>query len=317
MKRSVIFLVGLLCILSLAVSVFAEYPEKPITFIVMYSPGGSSDTFVRALQPGLEKALGQPIVVKNVTGGGGAVGFAEAVAARPDGYTVTLPNNAMFSLEGLGHVQFSYKDFDLVARVILEDYTVTVNADRPWNTFQEFVDDAQANPGKYKFGFSGVGSSTHIVSLALADQFNYEVDQVPYEGGAQAVAACMGGHIDALTNHPAEVISGVEAGELRTLVTFGEKRSTLLPDVPTLKEQGGDFIVAQWRGIGFPKGISDEVREAWENALKEAVKDPKFIETAEQKMGATISLAFGEELDQFVKAMADIFIPTAQALKVE
>lgn len=317
MKKVLSLLSLCLLVVGIAVSAFAEYPEKPITFIVMYSPGGSSDTFVRALQPGLKKALGQNVIVKNVPGGGGAVGFSEAVVARPDGYTVTLPNNAMFSLEGMGHVGFKYTDFDILARVILEDYTLTVNADSPWQTVEDFINDAKANPGKYKIGFSGVGSSTHIVSLALADAFGYEVEQVPYDGGAKAMAACMGGHIDALTNHPGEVISGVQAGKLRTLATTGAERSKLMPDVPTFKEAGLDFVVSQWRGVATPKGISDEVKEAWKKALQEAVKDPQFIEVAEEKMGATISLAFDEELDAFVKAVADIFIPTAQKLKVE
>ncbi len=296
----------------------AGYPEKPITFVVPYSAGGSSDTLVRGMQPFIEKAMGATIVPKNVEGGGGAVGLSQALfSSKADGYTVTLPSNAIFGLEGLGNVPWKYQDFDTIARIITEDYSITVRGDAPWKTLDEFIDHVKANPGKVKMGFSGFGSSTHIVAAAFADKFGLEFQYVPYKGGSKTVAATMGGHIDVNTHHPAETKSGVEAGKLRVLATMGEKRSNLYPDVPTMKELGHDWVVNQWRGISVPKGVPDEVKAAWEKALKAAAADPEFQKFVTERMGGTVAPLFGAELDAFVTEMADIFIATTKRLKAK
>jgi len=316
MRKRFINLLSCLLVVFLffSISALAQYPEKPITIIVMYSPGGATDIFVRGLQPGLEEALGVDVIVKNVVGGGGAVGFSEAMAAKPDGYTVTIPNNALFTLEGMGYVPFSYKDFDMLGRVIVEDYSFSANSDLPWKNMKEFAEAAKANPGKYKVGFAGIGSSTHIISIAVEKALNIDVKQIPYDGGAKSMAACMGGHIDALVQTPGEVISGVEAGNLKFLAALGYERAKIMLEIPTLHEQGIDFAVTQWRGIGAPKGVSEEVKEVWAEAIKKAVKDPMFLQAAENQ-GLTISPLFGEELEKYVDEMANIFIPIAQEIK--
>lgn len=294
----------------------ADFPSKPITFIVPYSAGGSSDTLVRGMQPYLEKAMNGTIVPKNVTGGGGAVGITQAaISSKADGYTVTLPSNAIFGLQGLGNVPWEYTDFDTFARVITEDYTVTARADAPFDSFQEFVDYVQANPGEVKIGFSGFGSSTHIVGAALAERFGLDMQMVPYKGGAKTVAATMGGHIDVNTHHPAEVKSGVDAGKLKVLAVLGPERSSLLPDAPTLKEMGHDYVVQQWRGIAAPNGVPDDVLAVWKDAVREMAGSAEFRTFVEERMGGTVSVAFDEELDAFLETMAGVFIPTAQKLK--
>jgi tripartite-type tricarboxylate transporter receptor subunit TctC len=319
MKKFVATLVTGIAIVGLALSASAgSYPEKPITFVVPYSAGGSSDTLVRGMQPYLEKAIGATIVPKNITGGGGAVGMSQALfSSKADGYTVTLPSNAVFGLEGLGNVPWKHGDFDTIARIITEDYSITVRADSPWKTLDEFIAFAKANPGKIKMGFSGFGSSTHIVAAAFADKFGLEFQFVPYKGGSKTVAATMGGHIDANTHHPAETKAGVDAGKLRVLATMGPKRSNLYPDVPTMQELGHDWVVSQWRGISMPKGVSDEVKAKWEDALKKVTADPGFQEFITERMGGTVAPLFGAELDAFIKEMSDLFIATAHRLKAK
>jgi tripartite-type tricarboxylate transporter receptor subunit TctC len=319
MKKFVATLVASVAIAGLAFSASAgSYPEKPITFVVPYSAGGSSDTLVRGMQPFLEKAMGATIVPKNITGGGGAVGMSQALfSSKADGYTVTLPSNAVFGLEGLGNVPWKHEDFDTIARIITEDYSITVRADSPWMTLDEFVAFAKANPGKIKMGFSGFGSSTHIVAAAFADQFGLEFQFVPYKGGSKTVAATMGGHIDANTHHPAETKAGVDAGKLRVLATMGPKRSNLYPDVPTMQELGHEWVVSQWRGIAMPKGVSDEVKAKWEDALKKVTADPDFQKFITERMGGTVAPAFGVDLDAFIKQMSDLFIATAHRLKAK
>ncbi len=294
----------------------AGYPEKPITFVIPYSAGGSSDMLVRGMQPFIEKAMNATIVPKNVEGGGGAVGLSQALfSSKADGYTVTLPSNAVFGLEGLGNVPWKHQDFETIARIITEDYTITVRADAPWKTLDEFIADAKTRPGKIKMGFSGFGSSTHIIAAAFGEKFGLDFQYVPYQGGSKTVAATMGGHIDVNTHHPAEIKSGVEAGKLRVLAVMGEKRSNLFPDVPTLKELGHDWVVNQWRGISVAKGVPEEVKAKWQEALTAAAADPEFQKFVTERMGGTVAPLFGAELDAFVEKMADIFITTSQRLK--
>lgn len=317
MKRLITLLVSVVAIVGFVCSSWAaDYPTKPITFVVPYSAGGSSDQLVRGMQPFLEKAMNATIVPKNITGGGGAVGMSEALfSSKADGYTVTLPSNAVYGLEGLGNVPWKHDDFDTIARVITEDYSITVRADAPWNTLDEFIEYVKANPGTVKMGFSGFGSSTHIVAAAFAQKFGLEFSFVPYQGGAKTVAATMGGHIDANTHHPAETKAGVDAGKLRVLATMGPERSSLFPDVPTMKELGQDWVVSQWRGIAMPKGVSDDVKKVWEDALKQVCADPEFQKFITERMGGTVAPLFGSELDEFLNHMADVFITTAQNLQ--
>lgn len=294
----------------------AGYPEKPITFVIPYSAGGSSDMLVRGLQPYVEKSMGVSLVPKNVEGGGGAVGISQAVfSSKPDGYTVTLPSNAIFGLQALGNVPWKYQDFETIARIITEDYTITVRADSDWKTLDDFIKYSKANPGKVKMGFSGFGSSTHVVAAAFAEKFGLEFQYVPYQGGSKTVAATMGGHIDANTHHPAEIKSGVDAGKIRVLAVMGDKRSNLFPNVPTLKELGHNWVVSQWRGISVAKGVPAEVKAKWEEAIKKASADPAYQKFVVEQMGGTVAPLFGKDLDKYVKEMADIFIPTTERLK--
>jgi len=317
MKKLVTLLVAVAASVGFVCSSWAaDYPTKPITFVVPYSAGGSSDTLVRGMQPFLEKAMGATIVPKNITGGGGAVGMSEALfSSKADGYTVTLPSNAVYGLEGLGNVPWKHNDFDTVARVITEDYSITVRADAPWKTLDEFIEYVKANPGKVKMGFSGFGSSTHIVAAAFAQKFGLEFSFVPYKGGAKTVAATMGGHIDANTHHPAETKAGADAGKLRVLATMGPKRSNLYPDVPTMQELGHDWVVSQWRGIAMPKGVSEDVKKAWEDALQQVCDDPEFQKFITERMGGTVAPLFGADLEVFLNDMANVFITTAQNLQ--
>lgn len=291
-----------------------EFPSKDIEFIVMYGAGGSADQFARAIQPGLEEALGVNVVVRNITGGGGAVGFTEALTADPDGYTITIPNNALFTLQGMGHVGFSYDDFDTVARVIVEDYVLTTGAPSGIETLEEFIEFAEANPGEVQIGHAGVGASTHIAAVALIDFLDLDVEFVPFDGGSASTAAAMGGHVHAVVQHPAEIISGVEGGDLIPLASMGDQPPVAFPDIPTMKDRGLDLSVVQWRGIGLPQGVDEEIHEIYVDAIRSAVERDDFRRAIEQDMLATIDPIFGlADTMAFMDGMADIFLPIAQA----
>lgn len=294
---------------------FAEYPTKPITMVIPYSAGGGTDVLARTLQPALEESLGQTIVVSNVPGGGGILGFTQVANAEPDGYTVTIPNNVIFATEGMGNATYKSTDFDYLGNVLSEDYVVAVRADGPWQTWNDLVEDMQANPNTIKIGFSGYGGSTHVASEILADIVGYQAKQIPHDGSSDAVVAAMGGHIDALMLNLGDLASGLKSGKLRPLVSLGNQRLDEYPDVPTLKEMGHDFSLTNWRGIAAPAGVSDEVKAAWAEALEAATSDPEF-QKAIAAQGAQVDyVPPGGQLDQRMATLADSFIDTAQRLK--
>nr|WP_163502549.1 tripartite tricarboxylate transporter substrate binding protein [Halomonas socia] len=312
MKKTIIALAVASATFGFSQTVFSDenYPERDIEFIVPYGPGGGSDNLVRALQPKIEEALGGTLVVRNISGGGGAVGYNRAVSADLDGYTVTTPNNANFTLEGLGNVDFAYTDLEYIARVVVEPYVFASGNSLEWDDFDsmmEYIDEG----GRVSVGFSGVGSSTHVTSVAIGDELGVNFQLVPYDGGSAAVSAAMGGHVDAVLLNPSDIMSATQGGRLIPIFSTGETRASAYPDTPNLKEEGYDFVLDQWRGIAAPKGISQEVEDKWVEAVKEAVEDEDFRKFVEES-GAEVQPLYGDELDEFVRRTAEVMIPIAQ-----
>lgn len=296
-------------------SALADYPEKTITMLIPYGAGGGTDVLARSLQPALEESLGQTIVVKNMPGGGGILGFTKVANSRADGYTVTIPNNVIFATEGMGNATYKYKEFDYLGNVLTDAYVVAARADGPWNTWQDFTKDMQEHPNKIKFGFSGFGGSTHVASEILASEADYKAKQIPHDGSSKAVVAALGGHIDALMLNLGDVSSAVKSGKLKLLLTLGEERLPDYPNVPTLKELGYDLVLNNWRGIAAPAGVSDEVKEAWNKALAHATNDPKFKQLI-MAQGNTIEfIPSGDKLNKRMYSLAESFVETAHDLK--
>lgn len=294
---------------------FAEYPTKTITMVIPYGAGGGTDVLARTLQPALEASLGQTIVVSNVPGGGGILGFTQVANARPDGYTVTIPNNVIFATEGMGNATYKSSDFDYLGNVMIEDYVVAVRADGPWETWEDLVGDMQENPNQVKFGFSGAGGSTHVASEILADMVGYQARQIPHDGSSDAVAAAMGGHIDALVLNLADLASALRSGRLTPLVSLGEERIEDYPEVPTLSELGHELTLTNWRGIAAPAGVDEEVKAAWARAIEAATSDSE-VQRAIAAQGAQVDyMPPGEGLDAYMATLAESFIRTAQRLK--
>ena len=291
----------------------ADFPSKPITIIVQYGAGGGTDNFVRALEQPLEDAFGVDVAIRNVNGGGGAVGMMQALAAKPDGYTVTIPNNAFYTLVGMGNVSFTVEDFDYLAALVVEPYVLTVRRSDDWSDLESFVAYSKDTP--VKLGFSGVGSSTHIMTLAVAEATGLNVQFVPYGSGSEASAAALGGHIDGVVLSPSDVVSAIQGDEgLVPIASTGE--SSLLEGVTTFEEAGFDLTVQQWRGIAAPAGVSDEVVTAWQEALEKAVEDPAYLE-AVANLGSEPMTLFGEELDAFVENGKSIMLPLTEQVAAQ
>jgi len=257
-----------------------DFPKKAVNLIVPYAAGGGTDATARALAKEAEKHLGQSIAVVNKTGGGGAVGFTEGATAKPDGYTVTMVTVELTTLHHLNLTPVTYKEFKPIAQINFDPATITVRADSPWKTAQEFIDYAKAHPGEVKVGNSGPGSIWHLAAAALEKDAGLKFNHVPFDGAAPAVTALLGGHIDAVPVSPAEVKAQVDAGKLRTLAIVDDKPSDALPGVKTLEEETGikTTYLGPWRGVVVPKDTPEDVVKVLTDAFMKAADEPAFKE---------------------------------------
>lgn len=287
-----------------------DFPNDTITIIVPYGAGGGTDNFVRALEAPLEKAFGTDVAVRNIAGGGGAVGLTQSLTAKPDGYTVTIPNNAFYTLVGMGNVTFEIDDFDYIARLVTEPYVLTLGQSENWSDLQSFVEYGKEQ--SVTLGFAGVGSSSHIMTMAIAEALGVQVQFVPYGGGSEATAAALGGHIDGVVLSPSDVVSAIE-GDNGLVAVASTGKTSLLPDVPIFADAGIDVTTDQWRGIAAPAGVDPAVISAWEAALQEAVQDEAF-QQAVTNLGVEFAPLYGEELQEFVKQGEELFLPLTRAV---
>ncbi|HZT27952.1 MAG TPA: tripartite tricarboxylate transporter substrate binding protein [Pseudolabrys sp.] len=253
----------------------AGYPDRAIKLIVPWAAGGDTDVIYRPFAQLLQKYLGQPVIIANVTGASGTVGEREAANAAPDGYTVFAPHDYIHSVYYAGLTDIRYdKAFEPVCLVASTPSVVTAGSKTPYKTFKEFVDYAKANPGKVKVGAS-LGSTSQYSMALMAKAAGIKVTYVPYDGTAPRMNALLGGHIDIADSNLTQKAK-VDAGLLRFLAIMSEKRSPELPDVPTLKELGYDVEYAVNRGIMVPKGTPADVVKKLDDACALAAKEPDF-----------------------------------------
>lgn len=274
-----LLILAILCITS---AVAQNFPEKPVTLLVPYSAGGSTDVSMRALAEAASKYLGQRIIVENRTGAAGTLGAASLVNARPDGYVIAQMPITVFRvpyMQGGGFNPLS--DFSWIIHVSGYTFGVAVRADSPWKTWQEFLAYAKANPGKVSYSTPGHGTSLHITMEEIARREGIQWLQVPYKGAADALVALRGGHVTAMADSSTwgEM---VDAGQLRLLVTWGENRTRRWPHVPTLKELGYGIVSNSPYGIAGPKGMDQKVMKVLHDAIKKGMEDPAYLKVIER-----------------------------------
>lgn len=278
----------------------ADYPSKPIELVVPFSAGGGTDLVSRAFADTAKKYLSQPLGVVNKTGGGGAIGLTDIAMARPDGYKIGTGTSEINMLPHMGLVAFKLSDFTPIARLNAEPSAISVNAESPWKTYEEFMAYAKANPGKIRVGNSGTGAIWHLAAEAFADKAGIKFSHVPYEGANPAVTALLGNHIEAVTVSPAEVINHVRAGKIRILAVMADQRSPAFEQVPTVKEKGIDLTIMTWRGIMVPKKTPQNVVDVLRAAAKKTTDDPAFKEVL-TKMNLTSAYLDAPEFKTFVE----------------
>ena len=260
---------------------FAAYPEKPITMIVAYSPGGGTDLIARAIAPYLEKYLGggARIVIVHRPGAGGEIGFAAIANAAPDGYTIGFVNTPpLITVPIERTAQFGGPQrFELLGNVIDDPCNFAVHADSEFRDLKGLAAYAKANPGKVTVGSSGVGSDDHLLMLMFERAAGVKMTHVPFKGAADVRTALLSKQITVGAINIGEAVQSIKGGApMRNIGQFSPARSNLAQDLPTAREQGYDIVLSSLRGMAAPKGLPPEIRERLVKAVATAAADPEF-----------------------------------------
>ena len=261
----------------------AAYPNKPITLVVPWPAGGSTDRHHRALAEIAGKIVGQNIIVENKPGAGGTLGPGQmATTAKPDGYTIAQFPLGMLRFPHMQKVAWDpINDFTFIIGVSGYTFGFVVRADSPYKTFNEYIDAARKSPGAINYGSTGIGTSPHLLIEELAAAAKVDLNHVPFKGNADQMQALMGGHVMAASD-----ATGwdkfVDGGQMRLLVTFGETRTARWPNVPTAKDLGYNVVSTSPYGLVGPKGMDPAVVKTLHDAFKKAMDDPKHAELMTQ-----------------------------------
>jgi tripartite-type tricarboxylate transporter receptor subunit TctC len=257
-----------------------NFPSRPVTLIVPFPAGGSTDINLRALATATEKHLGQGIVIENRSGAGGTLGPGQMAAnAKPDGYTVSQIPITVFRYPFMTKTTFDpAKDFTYIISLTGYTFGVVVKSDVPWKTFPELLAYAKANPGKINYGTPGAGTSLHITMEQIAKRQGIKWTHVPFKGNAESNSALLGGHIDVVADSTGwgELVN---AGKFRLLVTWGAARTRNWPDVPTLREVGIDMISNSPFGLGGPANMEPAIVKTLHDAFRKGMEEPSYAAT--------------------------------------
>ncbi|HLL17403.1 MAG TPA: tripartite tricarboxylate transporter substrate binding protein [Rubrivivax sp.] len=266
-RRHLLAAASLLPTALFALSVRAQgaFPTKPLRLVVGFPPGGGIDFTARTIQPGLEAALGQPVVIDYKPGAGGVVAATDLTRAAPDGYTLLVANTGPFAIAPYLQAKMPYdpiKQFSMIGQIAEAGYIAATRADHPARDLKQFVEWAKANPGKANFASGGPGSSTHLNGELLNAVAGIDLLHVPYKGSAPAVTDLIGGQVQLLIDAGTVLLPHVKSGRLKALAATSSRRDPNLPDVPTVREQGlADAEAVGFQGLVGPAGMPRDVVE--------------------------------------------------------
>ena len=255
------------------------WPSKPVTLLVPFPPGGSTDAIARAVSPKLQEQLGGTFVVDNKPGAGGTVGAAAAKRAAPDGYTLLVSSLGPFVIgphliKNPGYDPL--KDFDYITVAVQAPNVLAVPAGSPHKSMADVLAYLKANPGKMTFASAGNGTSDHLTAELFWQQTATTAVHIPYKGGAPAMSDLLGGQVEASFMNINTGFTNIKAGKLRALAITSARRSPLLPDVPTLEELGvTGATVYSWQAFAAPKGLPADIKTRLHAALVSALNDPQ------------------------------------------
>lgn len=263
-------------ILCPAAVVAADYPARPVTVMVPFPAGGSTDTMARAAAREFEEILGTNVPVTNVGGGAGTVGTAQLARSRPDGYTIgVVPAAPLINQPHMRETPYTIEDFDYICQLFYSPQALAVKPDSPFTSLKEVVDYARENPNELSYGTPGPGSLPHLAMEKFLQDTDIQIKHVPFQGDGPGVTALMGGHVDLYM----AIISNVSKNDLDAVAVFAEERVDAAPDVPTSVEQGFATTASWWGGVFAPKGIPADVKTTLVDACQQTAEKERFIET--------------------------------------
>lgn len=285
----------------------SDYPKKPVTLMLSFSAGGSTDLFTRQLAEIAEEHLGQKIIIKNETGGGGLTMYSTLMKAKPDGYTMAMGmGTTLYAINPhLKLMDFSGDDFTLVAPILGYQYVIAASKDAPFQTFEELIEYSKTN--KVTVASSAITNSLFAELINKAEDFKLNWEIVNFKGAGESTAALLGGHVDISLDPPITMLGPWESGDLNLLATLNEERSAALPDVPTLKELGYENLVLNAvAGIGGPAGLPEDVVAKWEEVIQKTAEDPRLKEFADKNSFTILKMSQKEVMD-YLAGMTDEF----------
>jgi tripartite-type tricarboxylate transporter receptor subunit TctC len=277
--RSLVLLIA--ASLTAAAAIAQQYPERPVTVVVPFTPGGSSDITARTVAAKLQESFGQSFVVDNKPGANGSLGGKYVANAKPDGYTLFVGSIGVFAINPVLYKDLGYdprKDYDLLSVAVRTPNALVTRADFPASNVREFVDYLKKNPGKVSFASSGTGSSDHLTAALFWQKTGTSGIHVPYKGGSAAQMDVIAGNADASFQNLGSITQHVRAGKMKILAVTGSKRDPAVPDVPTLTEAGVPGIeVYSWQAFVAPKGLPATVKTRLQPALIAAIRHPDTV----------------------------------------
>ena len=314
MQRRNVLMLPAACLGSAAfiapISLFAQagWPNRAITMVVPFPPGGLADLVARPVAEAMSRELGQPVVIENKAGAGGGIGMGVAAKSKPDGYTILMALSSLTVIPEadalLGRAPlFTLPELRPLARYTADPTVLAVRADAPWKTVQDFINDAKKRPGAINYGSSGNYGTMHVPMEILAQVAGVKMAHIPFTGAGPAVVALLGGQIDAVSSGPATVLQHIKAGKLRVLGHWGSSALASMPDVPSLKEAGQQAEYAQWSGLFVPSATPEPIAQRLRMAAKAAALDAKVKEVI-GNAGSPVQYLDAPEFAAYVQADA-------------
>ncbi|MEX0732692.1 MAG: tripartite tricarboxylate transporter substrate binding protein [Aquisalimonadaceae bacterium] len=281
----------------------ADFPERRIEFIVAWNAGGATDLITRAVTPKLAEILGVDVSVRNIAGAAGTIGTAQFTRANPDGYTLLqTPAGPVIMQPHLRDTGYGLEDMEPICRLSLAPLALMVPQESPYKSVDDLVDAAKASPGGIDYGSAGAGTLPHVSMIGLSQVADVEMTHVPYQGSAPAMRALLGGEVDAVS----EQSNLVPRYELRALGLWSEERTSEMPDVPTMKEQGYDLTFANWNAWYAPPGTPKDVVNKLADACEKALQDPAVIKAIQEDQETPIQFLGPEDLREFHRTQFEV-----------
>jgi tripartite-type tricarboxylate transporter receptor subunit TctC len=297
----------------------SDYPNKAIQFIVQYAPGGVLDLGARLIAAGSAESLGQPMVILNKPGAGGALGTDFIAKAKPDGYTLGLGPVSLAILKAINPtLSFDpVKDLTPICRLSMGSNVMVVRSDSPLNTLDKLIDYARKNPGKLNYGSSGVGGSLHFAGELFQREAGIQMVHVPYKGGAPALMALLGGHIDLTFNNLQEAVEQIKGGKVIPLAVTLPERYPELPQIPSVAEKGyPKAVITSWTGVVGPAGLPKPVVDKISAYCQKVVSHPNILKKLKE-FWVTPAYLGPEEYGRFIGSEIELYKDLAKRANIK